>query len=131
VGGGLGIGVWLYFSQLPYYPVARIATAEQLTYTAFSDEVPGRAACAAANARFVEPLARTCPGCSVVFTRCERKAGAAALRTDRSAGSPHVVVMPGMQILVSGPPALARAACDQIALDVVRQGLKSGRCLPP
>ena len=130
VAGGLAAGAYLYFSQLPFYPVARIATADQVTYTAFSDEVSGREACEAANARFVEPLRESCPACSVAFTRCERKAEVIALRLEQTTdGPPLIVSFPGMQIAVSGPPALARATCEFMAGDLARQGVKGPRCV--
>ena len=78
--GGLAIAVYWHWSSRSYAPIAAVLAPGGVTYTAFSDETRGRDACAAANARFVQPLMQQCPACTVLFERCEDKAHALELR---------------------------------------------------
>jgi len=123
------LAAYLRAGGRPYYPIAGVLAPGGVTYTAFSDETRGRDACAAANARFVEPLKQQCPACSVLFERCEDKARALELRL--AAGRSHLVSVPGLHIGVAGPPEAARASCELIATDLAKHGVTRGRCMAP
>jgi len=123
--GGVALAAYLYERDRPYYPVARIASPEGLVYTAFSDLVRGREACAAANQRFLEPFRSDCPGCTVLSERCESREEGMRLRV---AESGPVVVSPGVALALSGPRELARATCELIARDLAKRGVERSRC---
>jgi hypothetical protein len=126
--GGVALAAYLYVRNQPYYPVARVAAPGGLTYTAFSGETRGRDACTAANERFVDPLRKDCPDCTVLFERCESKAEMMRLRV--AAVSDPVVLSRGVSLAVAGPRALAHATCELIAQDLAKRGLEGSRCLP-
>lgn len=127
--GGLAIAVYWHWSSRSYAPIAAVLAPGGVTYTAFSDETRGRDACAAANARFVQPLMQQCPACTVLFERCEDKAHALELRL--AAGRSHLVSMPGLHIGVAGPQEVAKTSCELIAADLGKHGVSQGRCIAP
>jgi UDP-GlcNAc:undecaprenyl-phosphate GlcNAc-1-phosphate transferase len=63
----------LHVATQSYIPVISVATPDGLIYTASFDPRAERRACADANKRFLEPVKVQCPGCEVVFARCERQ----------------------------------------------------------
>jgi hypothetical protein len=124
---GIAVATYLYARNESYYPVARVATPEGLTYTAFSGERRGREACVSANDLFVEPLRKDCPACTVLFERCESRAEMMKLRV--AAASEPVVLSRGVALAVAGPRELAKASCELIAQDLAKRGLEGSRCL--
>lgn len=127
--GGVGIAAYLHYSSKPYYPIARIAAPDGLTYTAFSAEARGRDACMEANERFVGPLRNDCPACTVLFERCESNAEVMKLRV-AAVGDP-VVLSRGLSLAVAGPREVAITACEAVAQDLAKRGIEGSRCLRP
>ncbi len=125
--GGVGIAAYLHASNKPYYPIARIVAPGGLTFTAFSAQARGQAACAEANERFVGSLRNDCPACTVLFERCESNAEAMKLRV--AAVSDPVVLSRGLQLAVAGPREAAVTECEAIAQDLVKRGVEGSRCL--
>ena len=131
----IAVGSWLahlhVVSQI-YYPVVRLTSPDGLVYTTVQDEVQERRACGAANDRFLKPIKETCKQCQLVFARCERKLE--GLEAALAEGAPvphHQVFAPGLRIAVAGPAAAAKAACDFIAGDMVKRGVRSAACVNP
>ena len=124
--GGIAIAGYLHVGERAYYPVARVAAPDGLTYTAFADETRGRDACIEANQSFLEDFRLGCPTCIVESARCESREDAIKLRV---AISDPVVVSRGMSLAVAGPRDLAAATCRSIVEDLVKRGFESTRCL--
>jgi hypothetical protein len=124
--GGLAVAAYLHLGEGRYFPVARIASPEGLTYTAFSEETRGRSACIEANQKFVADFRAGCPACQVTSERCESKADAIKLRV---AVSDPVVLMRGMSLAIAGPRDAAAAACKSIVEDLAKRGVEGTRCL--
>ena len=125
--GGVGIAAYLHTSNTPDYPIARVVAPGGLTYTAFSAEARGHAACAEANERFVGPLRSDCPACTVLFERCEEHAEVMKLRV--AAVADPVVLSRGFSLAVAGPREDAVAACEAITQDLLKRGVEGSRCL--
>ena len=124
--GGVAIAAYLHAGEAHYYPIARIAAPDGLTYTAFSRETRGRDACVEANQRFIADFRAGCPACNVMFEGCESRAVAIQLRV---AVSDPVVVSRGLSLAIAGPRDLAAAACKSIVQDLSTRGLDGARCL--
>jgi hypothetical protein len=115
-----------------YHPVTRIASPEGLVFTAVQDARKERRDCGKANERFLEPIKAQCKACKVQIARCERELEpfersvyqGEALRL-------HQVFAVGVRLAIDGPPELARASCELMAVELVKQGVRAAHCLPP
>lgn len=126
-----GAAAYVYDATRDYYPVVRIAAPQGLTFTALLDARSGLKACEAANAELIEPVARECKECRLVFAQCEDKDGALELTRDvRDAARQYWVVSEGLRIAVAGADARAKASCEAVAAQLVDQGMRS-RCIHP
>jgi hypothetical protein len=115
-----------------YHPVVELASPDGFTYNVVQSADSRRNACGEANARFLGPVRKQCPGCTVVYARCERKLEGVELALSTGAPLPHYrVVGAGVQIAVQGPADRVRAACEEIALDVVHGGVPTAACVFP
>ncbi len=131
----IGASVWLahlHVVSQSYYPVVRLASPDGLVYTAVQDAKHERQACGAANDRFLAPLRETCKDCKIVLARCERELEGLerALSEHRAVPRP-VVSGPGVRMSIAGPVAPAKASCEQIATQMVRNGLRAAACVRP
>lgn len=124
-GGAASAAALWHVYGAAYYPVVRVATPEGLTFTAFSAQTRGRAECAAANERFLEPIRKDCPTCEVLSSACE---GTSEGRRLRNALEDPVVLSGGLSVAVAGPSALAVATCKHLASDLQKRGIAGSRC---
>ena len=126
----VGAAVYDYYAVHPeYYAVAIIAGPADVTFTALLDARPGLSACTAANAQFLDPIARGCTDCKVLFSQCVNQATAFAIgQQAREAAQQYWVVSEGVIIAVVG--AEARATCEAVAADLASRGMRS-RCVHP
>jgi hypothetical protein len=110
----------------------RLASPEGLTYIAVQDAKHERTACGEANERFLGPVKQGCKECKVVVARCERQLEGLelALHEGKQVRS-YVVYGPGVRLAIEGPRTTARASCELIAGQMVRNGLRSAACIRP
>ena len=125
----IAVSAWLAHLHVvaqSYHPVVRLASPDGLVYTAVQDAKHERQACGAANDRFLAPLRETCKDCKIVLARCERELDGLerALSEHRAVPLP-VVSGPGVRMSIAGPVAPAKASCEQIATQMVRNGLRA------
>ena len=122
----------MHVQSQTYHPVVRLSSPDGLTYTAVQDPVAERRACGAANDRFLGPIKAACKACQVVYARCERKLE--GLELALYGGSPlaqHRVVGPGLRMAIDGPADTAKAACEYLADDMVKRGVRAAACVVP
>jgi len=82
--------------------------------------------------RFLAPLRETCKDCKIVLARCERELDGMELALSEHRPVPLPVVSgPGVRMSIGGPGAPAKASCEQIATQMVRNGLRSAACVRP
>lgn len=129
------ISAWLahiHVLSQTYHPVVHLHSPDGLTYIAVQDARQERQACGAANDRFLRPVKRGCKGCEVVAARCERALEGVELAVYEGRHlAYHLVSGPGVRMAIQGPPAVAKASCEQIASQMVRDGLRVATCLSP
>ena len=131
VAAGLA-GAYFYVRTTTYSPLVRMAAPEGFTITAVQTPVANREACDAANRRFSDPIKKGCPGCKFEIERC-----AGSLSGDEKAlagGDPlndYSVSAIGIRMLVTGPAKLAKPVCEQLAGDIVKNGVKTAACIYP
>lgn len=122
----------LHVVSQTYHPVVRLASPDGLVYTAVQDATQERQACGAANDRFLLPVKQGCKDCKVVLARCERQLEGFELAVHEGRQLSHPVVRgPGVRMAIAGPEASAKASCEQIASQMVRNGLRSAACVRP
>ena len=127
----IGAAMYDYATQRDYYPVAKIAGPADVTFTALLDSRRRLKACIAANAEFLDPIARGCADCRVLFAQCVNKATAIAIGLQaREAAHQYWVVSEGVIVAVVGVDAGARETCEAVAADLARRGMRS-RCIHP
>jgi hypothetical protein len=128
------VSAWLahlHVISQSYHPVVRLSSPDGLVYTAVQDARQERQACGAANDRFLDPVKLLCKQCKVEIARCERQLEGFELAVYESRKVPNYVVSgPGVRMAIAGPPATAKASCDQIVSEMVRSG-RSAACLSP
>jgi hypothetical protein len=123
---------YFYVTGQSYYPVVKLASPDGLTYNVVQSADSGRNACGDANARFLGPVRKQCPQCAVVYARCERELEGIELALSTGAPVPHYrVIGADVQIAVQGPADRVRAACEEIASDIVRGGVPTAACVFP
>ncbi|MGH8629136.1 MAG: hypothetical protein ACREU7_00015 [Burkholderiales bacterium] len=131
----IAVSAWLahlHVVSQSYHPVVRLAAPDGLTYTAVQDAKHERQACGAANDRFLRPIKQGCRECQVVIARCERHLEGFELDLHEGRRIPHHLVFgPGVRMAIVGPAAQAKASCEQIASQMVRNGLRSAACVQP
>ena len=129
------VSAWLahiHVLSQTYHPVVRLHSPDGLTYIAVQDARQERQACGAANDRFLRPVKKGCKGCEVVIARCERALEGVELAVYDGRQIPHHLVRgPGVRMAIQGPEAVAKASCEQIARQMVRDGLRSSSCISP
>jgi hypothetical protein len=112
-----------------YRPTVQFASPEGLVFVAIQDSTSERRECGAANERFLAPIKQGCKECKIVVARCEREADDPFASAPVPALVPaHQIVAPGVRVSIDGPDALARAACDLLALDMAERGLRNAGC---
>lgn len=122
----------LHVVSQTYHPVVQLSSPDGLVYTAVQDAKHERQACGAANDRFLAPVKKACKQCRVVLARCERELEGLELAVyERRRLPQHLVTGPGVRMAIAGPEASARASCEQIASQMVRNGLRSATCVGP
>jgi hypothetical protein len=122
----------MHVQSQTYHPVVRLSSPDALTYTAVQDPVAERRACGAANDRFLGPIKAACKACQVVYARCERRLD--GLERAIYSGAPleqHRVIGPGLRMAIDGPAETAKAACEYLAGDMVKRGVRSAACVLP
>ena len=131
----IAVSVWLghlHVVSQSYHPVVRLASPDGLVYTAVQDPTHERTACGAANNRFLGPVRQSCKDCKVVLARCERHLEGLELAVHEGKLLSYPVVSgPGVRMAIAGPQATAKASCEQIAQQMVRNGLRSAACVRP
>jgi hypothetical protein len=121
-----------HVSNQHYFPVTRLASSDGYTFHMVQDRVDTRGACGVANDRFIAPVKRSCPQCSVVYARCERELQGLELQLLMGDPVPlHVVVAPGLRLAMDGPVATLRRDCEDMASAIVRAGVVSATCVYP
>ena len=131
LGAGLALAQ-LYIEAVAYYPVVKISSPGGLEFTLVHDATGNRQACGAANREFLDPIRAQCKECKMVYARCERELKDAELALHQRKASPfHVVSASNMRLLVTGPAAVARRACEDLASNIVKNGLQTATCLYP
>ena len=115
-----------------YHPVTRIASPEGLVFTAVQDALAERRDCGRASTLFLEPIRAQCKGCKVQIARCERELEPFERAVYQGVALEHHQVFAiGLRIAIDGPPELARASCELMAVELVKQGVRAAHCLPP
>ncbi|HKU45478.1 MAG TPA: hypothetical protein VJQ58_01245 [Burkholderiales bacterium] len=131
----IAVSAWLahlHVVSQSYHPVVRLATPDGLTYTAVQDAKHERQECGAANERFLGPVKQTCKDCQVEIARCERHLEGFELDIyERKRIREYVVQGPGVRMAIAGPAKKAQASCEQIARQMVRNGLRQASCVQP
>lgn len=131
----IAVSAWLahlHVVSQSYHPVVQLASPDGLVYTAVQDAKHERQACGAANDRFLGPVKQGCKECRVVLARCERELEGFELAVYEGRQISHPVVRgPGVRMAIAGPAATAKASCEQIANQMVRNGLRSAGCIAP
>ena len=131
----IAVSVWLghlHVVSQSYHPVVRLASPDGLVYTAVQDATHERQACGAANDRLLGPIKQGCKECRVELARCERQLEGLELAVHEGKLISHPVVTgPGVRMAIAGPQASARASCEQIASQMVRNGLRTAACVRP
>ena len=122
----------LHVASQSYHPVVRLSSPEGLTYTAVQDPTRERRACGAANERFIRPMKTHCKDCQVIFARCERELEGLELALVNGGSVPYYrVYSPGSRMAIAGPAATAKAFCETVAGNLVKQGWRSAACVKP
>ena len=130
-GGGLALAQ-LYVESVAYYPVVKVSAPGGLEFTFVHDAMENRQACAVANRGFLDPIKTQCKECKVVYARCERNLkGAELALLQRKALPFYMVSASNMRLLVKGPPKIAQRACEDLAVNIIKNGLNSTSCLQP
>ena len=131
----LGAGValaQLYVEAVAYFPVVKIASPGGLSFTIVHDALGSRQACGSANREVLDPIRADCKECKLVYARCERELkGAELALLQRKAVPFYIVSASNVRLLVTGPPAVARRACEDLASNIVKSGLQTATCLYP
>ncbi len=118
-------------SQL-YHPVVRMTSPDGLTYTAVQDPVQDRRACGAANDRFLGPIKSACKQCQVVYARCYRELeGLDRALYDGKPVPHHRVLGPKLRMAIEGPAQAAKIACEYLAGDMAKRGVRGASCALP
>src|SRR5688572_4647006 len=122
----------MHVQSQTYHPVVRLSSPDGLTYTAVQDAVAERRACGAANDRFLSPIKAACKQCQVIHARCERKLEGLelALFKDEPVAQ-HRVIGPGLRMAVDGPVETAKTACEYLAGEIAKLGVRSTACVAP
>ena len=122
----------LHVASQTYHPVVRLVSPEGLTFTAVQDPVHERQACGAANDRFLRPMKAGCKQCRVLFARCERELAGMELALLNGGPIPfHRVISPGSRLAIAGPVKAAKAVCETVAGNLVKNGWRSAACVNP
>lgn len=131
----IAVSVWLghlHVVSQSYHPVVRLSSPDGLVYTAVQDATHERKDCGAANDRFLGPVKQACKDCRVVLARCERQLEGLELDVHQGKQISHPVVAgPGVRMAIAGPEGTAKASCEHIAQQMVRNGLRSAACVRP
>lgn len=115
-----------------YHPVTRVASPDGLVFTVVQNPTTERRTCGAANDRFLLPIKSQCSECKVVLARCERELEPFEVEIfEGKAAGQHQVLSPGMRMTIDGPQHLARTGCEALAAQLLRNGYRRSRCLPP
>jgi hypothetical protein len=129
------VSAWLahlHVVSQSYHPVVRLASPDGLIYTAVQDAKHERQECGAANDRFLAPVKENCKDCQVVIARCERQLEGLELDIyERKQLVQYLVQGPGVRMAIAGPQREAQASCEQIARQLVRNGLRRAACVQP
>ena len=131
LGSGLALAQ-LFVDAMAYYPVIKVASLGGIEFTLVHDATGNRQACGVENRKFLEPLKKQCKECKVVYARCERQLEGAELALSRRETMPHYVVSASnLRMLVTGPSVAAKRACEDVAANMVKNGLQTAACLYP
>ena len=131
LGSGLALAQ-LFVDAMAYYPVVKVASPGGVEFTLVHDATGNRQACGAENRKFLEPLKKQCKDCDVVYARCERQLHGAELALLRREAMAHFVVSASsMRMLITGPSVAAKRACEDVAANMVKNGLQMAACLYP
>lgn len=130
--GAAGTVGHMHASMQSYYPVIKVASPDDISYTVVLEAVNDRPACGTAGKNFIAPVRERCPECEVVWARCERELSdlELALNDDRPVPM-YVVSMAGVRVAIAAEPARASVACNLIATDAVRNGAPHAVCVFP
>jgi len=125
----LGAGValaQLYVESVAYFPVVKIASPGGLGFTIVHDALGSRQSCGTANREVLHPIRADCKECKLVYAK-----GAELALLQRKALPFYMVSASNIRLLVTGPPAVARRACEDLASNIVKSGLQTATCLYP
>jgi hypothetical protein len=127
-----GVLAHMHVAAQVYHPVVRMTSPNGLVFTAVHEETAGRRECGEANRTFITPFRAKCPRCETVFARCARTLeGVPALVDQRQPIPDFLVISPGMRLVIAGPEAQARDACNFVAADMVTRGFSTAVCIAP
>ncbi len=115
-----------------FHAVAIARIPDGYTIKAVMRPVRARETCEEANRRFADSILSGCADCRIEVLRCERELAGeerALARSEPVTG--YVLVTDDLRMLISGPEETARTACEQIAADASRLGVKSAVCRRP
>jgi len=122
----------LHVASQTYHPVVQLTSPEGLTLTAVQDPPRERQACGAANERVIRPMKAGCKECQVIFARCERELEGLELALVNGGSVPYYrLYSPGSRMAIAGPVASAKAFCETVAANLVKQGWRSAACISP
>lgn len=122
----------LFVEAMAYFPVVKVASPGGVEFTLVHDATGNRQACGVENRKFLDPLKKQCKDCRVVYARCERQLKGAELALSRRESMPqYVVSASNLRMLITGPAIAAKRACEDVAANMVKNGLQMAACLYP
>jgi len=128
-----GIGVTqLERETVPFTPVVRVRTVEGLFLTLVQPGTPSRSACNTAVQDLVDGFGKACANCVIESSDCASKLEGIDRALALNQPIPlYTISAQGFRISVLGPPQTVKAACEAIASQMVKGGLKTASCASP
>jgi len=124
--------VTLDAGQRSYVPVVRLRTGDGFFLTMVQASTATESLCMKAVDRFVAPLKSNCANCAVESIECaHRLSGIEHALAEGGEVPLYRVSATGMNMALVGPPALVRARCERIAVEMVARGMTSAACVFP
>lgn len=131
----LGAAVMLAYPERErqaFTPLVRVRSADGLYITVVHPAVARRAECAHRLARFEAELRSTCSACTVESSDCARELAGIDRSLAGGESLPIFAVHAGaLRAGVLGPPRFVQAACEAMASELAKSGLKAATCVAP
>src|SRR5262245_52357998 len=128
-----GIGVaQLDGETQTYVPVVRVRTSEGFFVTAVQSSTGTKKACGESLERFLRPLEKSCPGCTIESSSCAAELAGMELALAKGEEVPvYTVTSNGVRLALVGPPQAVRRTCEQIVAHAQLMGTKNASCVLP